>query len=80
MLADQPLCELCEAEGIVEAAVEVHHVQPIAQRPDLRLERGNLMCLCVPCHAEQDEQRRRAEQLDNHPGLRRNGRSREGKR
>ena len=61
VLADQPICELCEAEGYVTPAIEVHHIQPISHRPDLRLEPTNLMALCVPCHKSEDERRRQSE-------------------
>ena len=49
--AQHPLCEICESRGRIEMAVEVHHVQGIAKRPDLAFERGNLQSLCVRCHA-----------------------------
>lgn len=63
VLADQPICELCEELGYVSPAMEVHHIHPISQRPDLRLERSNLMALCIPCHRNEDERRRQSEKM-----------------
>lgn len=54
-----PLCELCEQAGKVTPATEVHHIRPIADAPELRLEPSNLMSTCTPCHIEIDAQRRR---------------------
>lgn len=50
-LAEHCLCEECKKAGILKAAQEVHHVIPISQRPDLRLDPENLMALCKPCHS-----------------------------
>ena len=49
-LRTNPLCEECEKRGRVVPAKEVHHIQPIKERPDLRLSVENLQSLCVPCH------------------------------
>lgn len=46
----RPLCEVCQARGIVRAASEVHHKQPISIAPSLRLEMSNLMSVCRECH------------------------------
>jgi 5-methylcytosine-specific restriction endonuclease McrA len=40
---------------------EVHHVRPISDRPDLRLEWTNLKSACKPCHAAADAKRRAAQ-------------------
>jgi 5-methylcytosine-specific restriction endonuclease McrA len=48
--AERPLCEMCESEGIVTPADEVHHRIPIDEAPWLRLERANLMSVCTACH------------------------------
>ena len=50
-LNEHPLCADCEALGRIVAASEVHHVARIADRPDLRLDPGNLVALCQACHA-----------------------------
>ena len=46
VLAEQPLCLDCE-----EPAEMVHHLQERTQRPDLELDRANLVALCHACHA-----------------------------
>lgn len=50
--AEQPLCPMCESEGRAIAATEVHHIEPIERRPDLRLVRSNLVALCARHHSE----------------------------
>ena len=59
ILAGEPLCRWCFAVDRLVAATEVHHVEPIARRPDLRLDPANLVPLCRPCHSAHT----RAEQL-----------------
>ena len=49
-VALDPLCEDCWKHGVVEAVAEVHHIQSIKERPDLRLDLHNLMSLCTRCH------------------------------
>jgi len=39
-------CKLCGAHGFLE----VHHIIPVSQNPDLEFDKGNLICLCVTCH------------------------------
>ncbi len=48
--SEKPLCMRCELEGIIRAATEVHHVIPVAVRPDLELDPSNCMCICRSCH------------------------------
>ncbi len=49
-LTDNPLCCFCaKAKRVVQATV-VDHIEPIAKRPELRLEWSNLRPLCKPCH------------------------------
>jgi len=52
VLAEEPLCRLCHAEGRVTAATEVDHIEPLHLRPDLRLVRSNTRPICHPCHRE----------------------------
>ncbi len=50
-LRQDPYCELqirCQPRTPAE---EVHHVIPISQRPDLRLDMGNLQSVCKSCHS-----------------------------
>ena len=55
-LMHHPVCELCDARGIVTLAVDVHHrrsfqVDVGAQRLFYAYNAGNLMALCKACHA-----------------------------
>jgi len=51
-----PLCEMCEKDGKVNEAVEVHHITPISNANDelemkeLGYNPDNLMALCEECH------------------------------
>lgn len=55
-LQTHPLCERCKAEGIITAAVDVHHRKPVeeARTPQDMEARCfdwlNLQALCVRCH------------------------------
>ena len=51
-LSRDPLCEEHLRQGHDVVAVLVHHVEPIEKRPELRLDLGNLMSLCQPCHED----------------------------
>lgn len=52
-----PFCEVCDRERnkIVMRNLEVDHVIPIEQRPDLRLDWNNLQTLCRKCHARKTQ-------------------------
>lgn len=46
-LANNPACIACGRS----ADVEVHHIQPFHERPELELDGSNLVTLCAdPCH------------------------------
>jgi 5-methylcytosine-specific restriction protein A len=47
-----PLCEQCSLDDRVTVASMVHHKQTVKDRPDLRLEIGNLESMCVSCHGK----------------------------
>ena len=55
-LTEHPTCELCEKEGRVTLASEVHHIQPIEdaffswQQEGLAYNYANLMAVCSSCH------------------------------
>ena len=57
-LTAHPLCEVCECEGLVVAASEVHHKRPVesaaSQRDQelLMYDYDNLMSVCHKCHVE----------------------------
>ena len=55
-LQQNPLCELCQAEGYVTSAIDIHHKTPVesAHTPQemeaLCFNPSNLQSLCIPCH------------------------------
>lgn len=55
-LAETPLCELCERNGIVKPAIDVHHTVSFMSTDDpvmrkaLAYDYANLMSLCKECH------------------------------
>lgn len=55
-LEQNPLCEMCLAEGKFVAAVDVHHIQPcesarsIDEMKALCFNPDNLQALCIPHH------------------------------
>ncbi len=56
VLTRHPVCEMCEKEGILSPAVEVHHVVPVEtgltrmEKENLMYDAHNLMALCHACH------------------------------
>ena len=40
----------CYNCGSTNGSMELDHIIPLAERPDLRLDRDNVMVLCGPCH------------------------------
>jgi len=48
-LRSNPLCEMCERDGAITEATEVHHVVPIANGGEIYVME-NLMSLCHSCH------------------------------
>ncbi len=49
-LAEHPLCEPClKANNIVPAKI-AHHIKPVREYSELRLDMSNLMAVCVSCH------------------------------
>lgn len=48
---DMQCCRMCLARGVlVNRGLSVHHIVPIAEDYDLRLEPSNLITLCRYCH------------------------------
>ena len=47
---DGGLCVLCKAIGVLTPAVEIDHIQPRSDRPDLELTIDNLQSLCKKHH------------------------------
>jgi len=67
-----PLCQMCEANGVVKEAEEVHHIKPISKGKDenemraLAFDPCNLMSLCSECHHKVHTQlNRQKEPIDN---------------
>jgi 5-methylcytosine-specific restriction protein A len=58
-LSRDPLCQDCEEHGVVTAAQQVHHVEPLAERPDLAYVLENTRSLCTTCHAKREAEERR---------------------
>ena len=47
------LCEMCRAKGIIREAKEIHHIEPITENWNKRLDYDNLIALCSDCHNQQ---------------------------
>lgn len=45
-LSKYPVCQDCGQR----AAIEVHHIIGVAERPDFAFAEDNLRALCIPCH------------------------------
>jgi 5-methylcytosine-specific restriction protein A len=58
VLREEPLCRRCKFEDRVTAAVDVHHVIDVRDRPDLRLVRSNLEPLCHSHHSSHTARQR----------------------
>lgn len=57
-LRSNPVCEVCEANGLSTLATEIHHVVPVESVPHefgmkrLMFDYNNLQSLCHSCHVE----------------------------
>jgi 5-methylcytosine-specific restriction enzyme A len=49
-LRAKPLCEWCEARGLLVKATVAHHTKAHGGREALFFDAGNLTSLCKPCH------------------------------
>ena len=58
ILSEHPLCQRCEAEGLITAACEVHHIHPVeeafshSERENRMFDPKNLMAVCHDCHVK----------------------------
>ena len=52
-VASEGLCEMCRAKGIIREAKEIHHIEPITENWNKRLDYDNLIALCSDCHNQQ---------------------------
>ena len=77
-LREHPLCERCQAEGYVRAAIDCHHIRPISSAMSIQeMERlcylpRNLQALCIPCHIKTHK--------EMHKGTKANRKEREAQR
>ena len=57
-LQSNPVCEVCEANGLSTLATEVHHIVPVESVPhelgmrQLMFDYNNLQSLCHSCHSD----------------------------
>lgn len=47
---DDYRCQECKRYGKSITATTVHHIEPLKDKPELRLEGNNLISLCNKCH------------------------------
>lgn len=52
---DEYLCQHCLRTGYRIDGREVHHVNPLRERPDLALDERNLILLCAACHNRMED-------------------------
>jgi len=65
-LRRNPLCERClREEGKTVEARHVHHIQDLAERPDLAYDLDNLESLCHPCHSRETLKRLKEDRRGN---------------
>lgn len=46
-------CEKCGHSRVNNTRLEVHHICPMRERPDLALDFDNLVVLCIWCHGDE---------------------------
>jgi len=61
-LSKNYICEECRKKGILKKGTQVHHIVPIDQDWDKRLDWDNLQLLCTECHNEKHKSRMSAMQ------------------
>ncbi|MBX0340542.1 hypothetical protein U0Q17_01674 [Lactiplantibacillus plantarum] len=47
---DHYLCQVCKRKGIIKQGNTVHHIVPIKDDWNKRLDLGNLETICMACH------------------------------
>jgi hypothetical protein len=55
-LREHPICQRCERE----ASTQVHHMEPLKQNWERRLDPTNVRCLCGGCHKKTEAENRHA--------------------
>jgi 5-methylcytosine-specific restriction enzyme A len=56
VLAERPLCVMCEAEGRIEPATVGDHIVPIKVDPSRRLDPSNVRPLCKAHHDQRTDE------------------------
>ncbi len=51
---EQPLCVVCEHDGLVKLSEHRHHIRKIRDAPALRLDRDNVLSVCARHNCELD--------------------------
>lgn len=54
---DEYQCQECKKHGRITIASEVHHIKPVWQAWDMRLDEDNLVSLCHSCHERVEPKR-----------------------
>lgn len=57
-LMEQPLCELCQAKGIITPAEDIHHIDSFMsyegmKRKEKAYNYNNLQSICKECHQKE---------------------------
>lgn len=47
---DDYMCKECKRYGKTTGATTVHHIYPLEERPEIKLNNNNLISLCSKCH------------------------------
>lgn len=65
ILANAPLCQICEANGQTTPATEVDHIVPRSEDPERFTDPTNLWGLCRSCHQTKTHLERQGVRLDD---------------
>ena len=49
---ESPLCKMCLSKGRTTPGEIGHHITPVNEAPELRLDPDNIMMVCRKCHGE----------------------------
>ena len=55
VLAEEPLCRECQAQGTIEPATDVDHIRPHRGNLARFWARANLQALCHACHSRKTQ-------------------------
>ena len=62
---EHPLCQLCDDDGRVEPATDIHHIVGIMQAPDRALDESNVVALCRDCHQRIEVMNKKGQQTSH---------------